>query len=366
MLTFFYKNHFVRQFFTENILYIYKGYWGQNMLNYGLQLYTPLIGNPFVNAANPFSTYYNPYYTYCNPFASSYNSFPSTSLFQMNNYGGFGLYQNYSNYNFLYNNSYTNPSTGYLSGGYGSLVSSGYNNSYNCGYSNPYNFLNSVQIQQPQLYQNNQSRSYYPNFNIYTPQLSTPTQQTPVQQPANQRRNNNSTDNITGRVIQKTGNGYGPAFLNKVKRIANSLNCNYRDLLAIMNSESGIRADAVNRSSNATGLIQFMPRTAQALGTTVEQLRRMSPIDQLDYVEKYLRTTKRQAGFANNAPLTGGQLYGLIFLPARAKREIFTSRGEAAYNCNRCLDSNNDGKITNTELSARIRSKYVSDRSFVA
>jgi len=38
--------------------------------------------------------------------------------------------------------------------------------------------------------------------------------------------------------------------------------------------------------SEATGLIQFMPSTAKALGTTVEKLERMTPVEQLDYVKK--------------------------------------------------------------------------------
>ncbi len=171
--------------------------------------------------------------------------------------------------------------------------------------------------------------------------------------------------NTNGRRLNKR-QGYGKEFLDKVKAIAKRVNCDYRDLLAIMNSESGISTTAVNRNGGATGLIQFMPKTAQGLGTTTEALRRMTPVQQLDYVEKYIVQNKRMAGFSANERLSGGQLYSLIFLPARAKREVLTTSGEVYYNANRALDTNKDGEITRAELDARVRSHYVSDNSFLA
>ena len=50
------------------------------------------------------------------------------------------------------------------------------------------------------------------------------------------------------------------------------LNIDPKDLLGIMNSESGLNPQAVNKSSGATGLIQFMPATAKSLGTTVSPM----------------------------------------------------------------------------------------------
>lgn len=60
-------------------------------------------------------------------------------------------------------------------------------------------------------------------------------------------------------------------------------------LMAVMWKESSLNHRAVNSVSGATGLIQFMPRTAIALETTVEDLANMSNVEQLDYVYKYLR-----------------------------------------------------------------------------
>ena len=169
-----------------------------------------------------------------------------------------------------------------------------------------------------------------------------------------------------GISLNRDKNKYGPEFLKKVKEIAQRLNCNYRDLLGVMNSESGIKADAKNPNSSASGLIQFMEQTAKSLGTTTAALRNMSPIQQLDYVEKCISKSKQMAGFAPDAKLSGGQLYALIFLPARAKNEVLTSSGEGYYSANRGLDSNKDGKITVSELGARVKSKYVGDSTFLA
>jgi hypothetical protein len=44
-----------------------------------------------------------------------------------------------------------------------------------------------------------------------------------------------------------------------------------------------------NPHTKATGLIQFMPATAQGLGTTIEDLAKMSNVEQLAYVYKYLK-----------------------------------------------------------------------------
>ena len=159
---------------------------------------------------------------------------------------------------------------------------------------------------------------------------------------------------------------YGPAFLDKVKQIAQRINCDYRDLLGVMNSESGINASAKNPNGSATGLIQFIESTARSLGTSTSQLRRMSPMKQLDYVEKFLVKNKSCAGFSSGHKLSAGELYALVFLPARANRQVLASRGEAYYSANKGLDINKDGKITKDELGNRVLSKRVSDRSFYA
>ena len=48
--------------------------------------------------------------------------------------------------------------------------------------------------------------------------------------------------------------------------------------------------------SGAVGLIQFMPSTAEGLGTTTSALRRMTGPEQMVYVEKYLNDIKKYTG----------------------------------------------------------------------
>ncbi len=156
-------------------------------------------------------------------------------------------------------------------------------------------------------------------------------------------------------------------FLTKTKQIAKRINCSYKDLLALMNSESGLNEKAVNSSSGATGLIQFMPATAKELGTSTEELRKMTALEQLSYVEKYLVKNKKMAGFKDNEKIGSGELYALVFLPARAKREILTDSTEKYYAANaKALDLNKDGKITKTELAQRLRSHRVNESIFLS
>lgn len=58
-------------------------------------------------------------------------------------------------------------------------------------------------------------------------------------------------------------------------------------LANVVQFESSWNPQAVNRASGASGLIQFMPKTARALGTTVEAIRRMDASEQWPYVRRY-------------------------------------------------------------------------------
>ncbi len=144
------------------------------------------------------------------------------------------------------------------------------------------------------------------------------------------------------------------AFFNKVVQVAKRVNCNPNDLLCMMSSESGLNPSARNKSSNATGLIQFMPSTAKGLGTSCSALSSMSAEQQMVYVEKCIMNSKKMAGLGNQK-IGPGTLYALIFLPARAGKDILTTRGEKYYNSNKGLDLDNDGKITKADLAKRIK-----------
>lgn len=168
--------------------------------------------------------------------------------------------------------------------------------------------------------------------------------------------------NCTAAELKKTwhkkNRSLSDEFYNKVVEVAKKVKCSANDLMAMMYSESGLKTTTVNRSSGATGLIQFMPDTAREIGTTTTALKRMSAVEQLTYVEKYILMNKRNAGYSENQVLDTGTLYAINFLPAYAKREVLSTQNDKYYSANKGLDVNKDGKITKTELANRLKGYY--------
>jgi len=78
-------------------------------------------------------------------------------------------------------------------------------------------------------------------------------------------------------------------FVDKLKIVSKNLNIEPNWLLTVMYKESRINPYAVNKISGASGLIQFMDKTAQGLGYNINDIREMSAAGQLDVVEKYLK-----------------------------------------------------------------------------
>lgn len=160
----------------------------------------------------------------------------------------------------------------------------------------------------------------------------------------------------------KTKPNLSEGFYNKVVEISKRIGCDPNDLMGLMYSESTLNP-AQGNGIGATGLIQFLPSTAKALGTTCADLKAMSPEQQLVYVEKCLQMNKRLAKIPDGQKIGRGTLYALIFLPARANRNVLTQRGEVYYdgkngkNGNQGLDLNKDGYITKADLDARIQNK---------
>ena len=157
--------------------------------------------------------------------------------------------------------------------------------------------------------------------------------------------------------------GNDTEFLTKVDEVSQKIGANPADLLGLMASESGLDPQAVNSSSGATGLIQFIPSTAASLGTSVSALGQMNRAQQMEYVEKFLLKT------APPNP-TPGHLYTSVFLPAFAKKPAdyviakkggFTSdwghHPASWYAGNAGLDMNRDGSIQIEELGKRIKDK---------
>jgi len=137
--------------------------------------------------------------------------------------------------------------------------------------------------------------------------------------------------------------------------VATALGVRSSDLIAIMKQESGINPQARN-PSGATGLIQFMPKTAIALGTTTDDLYKMDGVQQLDYVYRYFK----MVGVGNG---TLGDLYMAVFMPKYVgydDKHVLGQRGAAGfsgavYRQNSGLDRNKDDKITIADVKQSVQ-----------
>lgn len=142
----------------------------------------------------------------------------------------------------------------------------------------------------------------------------------------------------------------------QINHMAKDLKMNPEDIKALIYSESGGNPQAYNKNGGASGLIQFMPKTAERFGTTTEKIRQMSAEEQMPLIKKYLETAKKDAGFSKDDKIDAGTLYSLVFLPAFAKKDILCKSGSKYYEANKGLDVNKDGYITKSDLDRRLQS----------
>ena len=148
---------------------------------------------------------------------------------------------------------------------------------------------------------------------------------------------------------------FSDGFYNKVVEISKRIGCDPNALMAVMNAESNLRTTAKNPHGGATGLIQFMPATAKALGTSTDALNKMSAEEQLTYVEKFLIQSKQYAGIGSGEKVDSATLYSLVFLPKFAKREVLATSESKYYKWNAQVDSDHDGAITKADLRRRVQ-----------
>ena len=150
------------------------------------------------------------------------------------------------------------------------------------------------------------------------------------------------------------------SFKDSVSATAKRLGISEDDLYAVMAFETGGTFDPAEKNkagSGATGLIQFMPETAKGLGTTTDELAKMTRTEQMKYVEKFL-SDKGISGKGLS------DVYMAVLFPAAVgKPDDFVLFGKGAidgytgkaYEQNRGLDANNDGSITKAEASAKVQ-----------
>lgn len=155
-------------------------------------------------------------------------------------------------------------------------------------------------------------------------------------------------------------------FVDRVLWIGDDLLIDPSYLMACMAFETGATFSASiwnAAGSGAVGLIQFMPQTASALGTSSEKLSKMTAENQLNYVWKYF---EKRRGKLNNL----GDVYMTILWPAAIGKSddwnLFVQGGPRPryYLQNKGLDFDHDGDVSRAEACravSRMFDKGMSD-----
>jgi hypothetical protein len=150
-------------------------------------------------------------------------------------------------------------------------------------------------------------------------------------------------------IYENTVTSNKAEFIEKVKIISTAIGFDPNWLMQVMYSESRINPAAINKYSNAVGLIQIMPETARYLGTSPQELVTMSNVQQLDYVYKYLKTFSGKINsyidlyFAIFFPLAMGKPLDWVFKASNLSASLIAQQ-------NPVFDVNKDGVITVAEV----------------
>jgi hypothetical protein len=144
------------------------------------------------------------------------------------------------------------------------------------------------------------------------------------------------------------------SFRSALAEMALSLGLDPSYIAAVMKIETGgtYSPSIQNPFTGAVGLIQFMPATARAMGTSVEALRSMTAEQQLQYVKDFFRP--HVGRIRPNVP---GDYYLAVFYPAFIGRDpstVIFSAGDTGYAQNAGLDRNGDGLITVGDVTGTV------------
>lgn len=139
-----------------------------------------------------------------------------------------------------------------------------------------------------------------------------------------------------------------------VEELATYFNIPVEWLYRLFYKESRLNPNAFNKTSYAAGLIQFMPATANKLGTNTEAILNMGVKEQLPYVKKYLEGINPSKSFKSFS-----DLYATVFYPkARGKKSDYVLGSHISEeaikniaNQNPGIDTNRDNQITVAEFT---------------
>jgi len=145
-------------------------------------------------------------------------------------------------------------------------------------------------------------------------------------------------------------------FYEKLEIIADSLQIQPEFLMLIIHSESRFNPKAQNKIK-ATGLIQFLPKTAKGLKTSVDSIIVMSRVQQLDYIYAYFKPIKGKVTSIED-------LYLFTMFPMALNKSddyVFRTKRISAKKIaklNYWADLNKDQQITKLEFKTFLNKKY--------
>jgi len=148
-------------------------------------------------------------------------------------------------------------------------------------------------------------------------------------------------------------------FMSELQNMCWRLGVQRDHMLVVMQAECGLNHTAVNPTSGASGLIQFMPATARWLWTTVEAIRGMSAVEQLPYVEKYFENYSGRMQSVED-------IYRVVFYPAAIGKPDNWVLGSQNNSAQRVAQQNSgiarhstrpDGLIDNNAFARYVQAK---------
>ncbi|WP_187970098.1 DUF2272 domain-containing protein [Aquibium microcysteis] len=173
-----------------------------------------------------------------------------------------------------------------------------------------------------------------------------------------------TTDTLLSNLVDAVNGGatkiaFGKVLALELKQsiieLGQTLGCDPSHLAACMAFETGeeFKSSTRNKISGATGLIQFMPKTALGLGTTTDKLAAMTEVEQMAYVSKYF------APYAGKMHSLSDVYMAILWPKAVGKPEAFALfvTPSTAYVQNKGLDVNSDGAVTKGEAASKVQAK---------
>lgn len=145
------------------------------------------------------------------------------------------------------------------------------------------------------------------------------------------------------------------AFIAKVLDVAEYLGVKPEHLMFLMWFETAHTLDShIQNRIGATGLIQFMPKTAVFLGTTTKALKEMSNVEQMEYVRRHL-------GVFRGKYKDYVDLYCGIFWPAAVgKPDTYRITSDVVAKQNPLFDINKDLDIEKSEIRQALKKQIPS------